>query len=386
MTLTRIALRNTWRSPLRTLMTVAAVALSLVGFLMMRTLGGSWRQQVEQTPNNRVVARNKLGWDHDLPLGYTDQIRKMPGVADAVAVRWGGLSLPSKRDLWFETSAVEARPFVDIHYELESPRDQQEAFVQDRRGAFVSAALAAELGWKIGDRVPFVSRDFPNPLELTIRAIFRSNREGFAHRVLYFHIEYLNQAMPPDKRERANIVAAKIHDPAQGARLAKAIDIHFDDQEFRTFTMEDKALNAAITGRFTAILKAMNVVSLLTLTVVLLILLNTMVMSARERAQEFAAMRAIGFGRREIGLLLATEAAILGLCGSGAALLMSFPVVENWVSDFAGKTMYLPPLHIHLIDALTTLAFGTLLGLASASLSIRRTFELGLADALRHVD
>jgi ABC-type antimicrobial peptide transport system permease subunit len=97
-------------------------------------------------------------------------------------------------------------------------------------------------------------------------------------------------------------------------------------------------------------------------------------------------MRAIGFGRRQIGVLLGTEAAILGLCGSGAALLLSFPVVESWVSDFAGKTMYLPPLHIHLIDALTTLSFGTLLGLASASLSIRRTFELKLADALRHVD
>lgn len=381
-----IGLRNAWRSPLRTVMTVTAVALSLVGFLMMRTLGGSWRAQVEQTPNDRVVSRNKLGWDHDLPIQYADEIRSMPGVADAVAVRWGGLALAGKPELWVENNAVEARHFIDMHYELSSPREQREAFVNDRRGAFVSAALAKEFGWKLGDRAPFVSRHFSNPIELTIRGIFSSNREGFAHRTLYFHLEYLNQVLPLEQRERASIVAAKINDPALGASLAKAIDLHFDDGEARTLTMEDKALNAAITGRFSAILRAMNVVSLLTLAVVLLILLNTMVMSARERTQELATLRALGFGRRQIGLLLATEAAVLGACGGLLALASSFPVIERWVSAFASETLFLPPLHIHALDAVATVAVGLLIGLGSAILSIRRTFQLELAGALRYLD
>jgi hypothetical protein len=97
MGLTRIALRNLWRSPLRTVLTIAAVALSLVGFSMLRTIGGTWRQQVEQTPNNRVVTRNKLGWDHELPTHYADTIRGMDGVEDAVSVRWAGLGLASNQ-------------------------------------------------------------------------------------------------------------------------------------------------------------------------------------------------------------------------------------------------------------------------------------------------
>lgn len=386
MGLMRMAWRNIWRSPLRTGLTVAAVALSLVGFLMLRTLGGTWRAQVEQTPNNRVVARNKLGWDHDLPIQYADAIRAMDGVEDAVAVRWGGLALPSKRELWFSTNAVEARPFIDIHYELDAPREQQEAFVQDRRGAFVSAQLAEELGWKLNDRIAFASRNFDGLLELHIRGIFRSNREGFAQRDLYFHLEYLNESMPLERRERTSIVAAKIKDPKLGARIAKAIDIKFDDREARTFTMEDKALNAAITGRFSAILQTMNLVSVLTLFVVLLILVNTMVMCARERTQEFATLRALGFGKRAIGALLVAEASLLGCIGGVAALLLSFPVVERGVSRFAEETMSLPPLRIHLADAALMLLLGTVLGAGAAYLSVRHTFKLKVVDALRYVN
>lgn len=381
-----MALRNTWRSPLRTSMTVAAIALSLVGFLMLRTLGGTWRVQVEQTPNNRVIARNKLGWDYHLPIYYADAIRKLDGIRRAVAVRWAGLYLPGKPGFYFETNAVEARPFIDMHYELECPREQQEAFIRDRRGAFVSAELARELGWKLNDHVSFKSHRFKQPIELDIRAIFRSGREGFARRVLYLHLDYLNQSLPNDDRERTSIVAAEIEDPAQGARLSKSIDVHFDDQDVRTTTMEDKALNAAVTGRFSAILRAMNVVSLLTLGVVLLILVNTMVMCARERTQEFAMLRAIGFGRREIGFLLGAEAASMGLGGSAVALLLALPVVERWVSRFAEKTMSLPPLTIHLDDAAGMVAIAAAIGVLAAYLSIRRTFQLPLMDALRHVD
>lgn len=162
--------------------------------------------------------------------------------------------------------------------------------------------------------------------------------------------------------------------------------MHFDDQDVRTATMEDKALNAAVTGRFSAILRAMNVVSLLTLGVILLILVNTMVMCARERTQEFAMMRAMGFGRRQIGFLLGAEAACMGLAGSAVALLLALPVVEGWVSRFAEKTMSLPPLQIRLDDAAGMVAIAAAMGVLAAYLSIRRTFELPLMDALRHVD
>jgi putative ABC transport system permease protein len=383
MSLARVAWRNVWRSPVRTVLTVAAVALSLVGFLMLRTLGGTWRQQVEQTPNNRVVTRNKLGWDHVLPSYYADTIRKIDGIEDAVSLRWAGLSLAQKKGVWFESNAVEARHFIDMHYELEALRDQQLAFIADRRGAFVSAALAKEFGWKLNDRVPFITSQLDAPIELNIRGIFRSNREGFAHRVLYMHLEYLNDSLPLERREKTSIVAAKIKNPDQGARIARAIDIFFDDQDVRTFTMEDKALNAAVTGRFSAILKAMNVVSVLALGVVLLILVNTMVMSARERTRELATLRAIGFSNAKLGALLTAEAGLLGFSGGCAALLLSFPIVERWVSRFAEETMSLPPLRIHSLDAAGMLVVGTLIGVGAAYLSVRRTFALKVVDALR---
>jgi putative ABC transport system permease protein len=331
------------------------------------------------------VTRHKLGWGNEMPAFYTKYVRELPGVENAVGVRWGELKVPSADKVWFESSAVDVEPFIEMHYELAMPAEQKRAFLADRRGAIVSRKLAEEFHWKVGQKVNFIG-EHPGNLELTISAIFESTRYGFAHRTIYFNLEYFNEILVPAERERINIVAARIRDPNAGARIARAIDIHFDDKEDRTFSQEDKALNASINGRHGAILEAVNVVSVLVLGVVLLILGNTMAMSSRERTLEYGVMRAIGFRPKHVIGLVLGEAAFMGLAGGALALPVSYPLLQGWVSRYFEETMYLPPLQVQSVAAASAVGFGVLLGVLAASLPAYRLARIDVVRSLRVED
>lgn len=385
MSLVRLTLRNAGRAPARGALTVLAAAITLVAFVLLRTLSAGWTDRIEQTPNDRVVTRHKIGWASSLPVHYTNIVRNMPGVRLATAASWAGLKLPTDDGIFFGSFAVDAREFVDMHHELTAPAEHKAAFVADRRGALVGFELAQERGWRQGDVVHFKGREYPGDWELTVSAVVKSTRTGFGQRAVWMHWEYFNETLPLDARDRVSMIAAQIDDPADGARLAKAIDIHFDTENDPTFTQEDKALNTALVGRFGAMLGAMNLVSFLLLGVVVLILGNTVAMSTRERTREYGTLRAIGFMPGHLAAFVLGEAAAIGFVGGALGLVLAYPLVQGPLSRYLEQEMNVAPLHVATEDALAALLLGVLLGLVSAGISALRTARLEVTQSLSHV-
>jgi putative ABC transport system permease protein len=381
----RFCIRNAGRAKLRGGLTVVAVAITLVAFVLLRSLGAGWRDRIEQTPNDRVVSRHKIGWASSLPVHYANEVREMPGVVRAVGAAWVGFKLPGEDGVFFQSMAIDAKDFVDMHYELSAPAEQKATFIGNRHGALVSTELAQERGWKVGDELHFVGRDYPGQWDLTLSAIVQSTRVGFGERAVWFHYEYFNETLPPNEQDRLTLIAAQIDDPSAGARLAQAIDIHFDTENEQTFTQQDKALNTAIVGRFGAIMGAMNLVSLLVLGVVVLILGNTIAMSTREKTREFGTLRAIGFSPSHLAALVLGEAGALGLGGGTLGLLLAYPLIQGPLSRYLEEEMGLSPLHVAAQDALLALSFGVLLALLGAGLPALRAARLEVTESLSHV-
>ena len=385
MGLIRLILRNAGRAPVRGALTVAAVAITLVAFVLLRTVSAGWTDRIEQTPNDRVVTRHKIGWASSMPVRYTEVVRKMPGVKTAMGGSWAGLKLPADDSVFFQSFAVDAREFVDMHYELAAPPEQKQAFVADRRGALVSAQLAAERGWKVGDELHFKGRDYPGDWALTVSAVVKSTRAGFGQRAVWLHWEYFNETLPERDRDLISLISAQILDPAEGARLAKAIDIHFDTEAEPTFSQEDKALNTAIVSRFAATMDAMNVVSLLVLGIVVLILGNTVAMSTRERTREYGMLRALGFMPRHLVTFVLGEAAALGAVAGGVGLGLAYPLVQGPLSRYLEQEMRTAPLRVSSGDALAALLLGAALGLVAAGIPALRAARLEVTESLSHV-
>lgn len=386
MSFLRFIFRNSTRSPFRGVMTVLAVAITLVAFVLLRTMSRSWTERVAQTPNDRVVTRHKIGWVPRMPARYATEIRAMPGVVTAMGGRWAGLKQPGNEREWFDAMAVEPKPFVDMHYEIVAPAAEKAAFVGNRQGALISRELAAKHAWKIGDAMHFRCDPCKAPMELRVMGIYESSRHGFARGTIWYHLEYLNDLLTDDVKDTISIVSAKLREPRDGAAVARAIDIHFDPADDQTRTFEDKALNSIAIGSLGAILEAFDTVSVLVLGVLLLILGNTVAMGVRERTQEHGVLRAIGFLPRHVTALVCGEAALLGVAGAVLGLGLSVPLVELFLSAILEEQMGFAPLHVYADIGVLALAAGLVLGPLAALGPARQAARLEVVTALRHID
>lgn len=366
-------------------MTAAAVAVTLVAFLLLRTLCANWTDRIEQTPNNRVVTRHKIGWGQGMPLNYVQDIRAMPGIKHAMGGRWASLKHPVSDGTWFEATAIQAAPFVAMHYEIDAPAAQKRAFLQDRRAALVSLELAEQYRWKVGDVIHLKGTEFPGDWEFHVAGVYRSTRHGFAKRAIWVHYEYYNERLPLSEQDLLNIVSAEIYQPNEGANIAKAIDVHFDQLDHQTYSQEDRATNASIVGRFGAVLSAMDFVSLLVLSVILLLVGNAMAMNVRERTQEYGVLRAIGFGRGHVIGFVLLEAALLGLAGGAVGVALAYPIVERGVSRYLESNMGFWPLRIPVFSTLAAPLISAVLGLVAAAIPAYQASKLQVVEALRHV-
>lgn len=382
-----LTVRNACRAPVRGLLTVLAVAITLVAFVLLRTLHGGWINRVEQTPNDRVVTRHGVGWSSSLPLRYAEAVRRLPGVKAALGLSRGGLELPTDDGVVFESWAVDnARTFVDMHYELSAPAEQKAAFVMNRQGALVGAEFAEARGWEVGDTVHFKGRKIPRDWQLTVSGIVRSKRAGFGQNVVFFHWDYLNSTLPIADRDQLTFIVAQVDNPPLAARVAKAVDIHFDSEEVPTFSQADKAFSAAVVGRIGAILEAMNIVSVLVLSIIVLLLGNTVAMSTRERTREYGTLRAIGFLPVHLATFVIGEAAVLGFAGGALGLVLAYPLVQGPLSRYLVEEMSVAPLRVASADALVALSLGVCLGVIAAGLPAWRASRLQVTESLSQVN
>lgn len=250
----------------------------------------------------------------------------------------------------------------------------------------MSDSLAAQFGWKLGDRIRLRGSILQAlECELIISGIYHSTRHGFAQRAVWMHWEYLNEMVAPEERDRISVVSAQIADKSRGAELAMSIDRHFDQYDIQTFSQEDQAANAAFVGMFGAILEALDTVGLLILGIVVLLVGNTISMTTRERSHEFGVLRAIGFPPRHAIAMVLGEGALIGLLGGAAGVALAYPLLTSLLSRYFERALRLAPLDIPVRTALTALVLGATLGALSASAPAFGVARLKVVDALRRI-
>jgi putative ABC transport system permease protein len=108
-------------------------------------------------------------------------------------------------------------------------------------------------------------------------------------------------------------------------------------------------------------------------------------MNVRERTQEYGVMRAIGFGPGYLAVLVLGEAALLGVLGAVAGLLLSLPIVEGLVSRALREAFQFPPIEIGWRVALAALLMVVTLSVVAAALPVLRLSRLRVTEALRRV-
>src|SRR5271154_238294 len=296
----------------RTILTILTIALATFIYTVLVSVPASMDRVVKDASGTlRLIINNKTAPWEDLPARYCDDIDKMPGVAAC-----GGVREP--------VFGVGAGPEIgDVFPDYAITAEQRAATLKDKRSAIVGEILMHKYGWKIGDTVTLRGTDSDH-MEMTFLITGQMVSKRYPNTFL-LRRDYLMAARKapglPDEDIAWNIIVRANSNDAMGP-LAKMIDDHFANSDAETRTMtESDALSSGLSaiGNIRALVFALCLVVLLT---VLLIAANSTVMMVREQISDVAVMRALGFSRGSIAVLLFGECGAIGLVGGviGAGL------------------------------------------------------------------
>jgi putative ABC transport system permease protein len=383
----RLAFKNIGRNKARTILTLTGVAVAIVAFIALRTVLWSWTAASEFAAKDRIGTRHKVSFIMQLPKRYAEEIAQIPGVKKVAYANWFGAKDPKHENEFFATLAVSPRETLEVYDEIIVKPEQREAWFQNRKGALVGDVLAKKMGWKVGDRIILTGTIYPGDWEFHISGIYTATRASVDRSTLWFHWDYMNDSLPERRRDSVGWIMSRIDDPGKSAQISRTIDTKFDERDLQTLTMSERALNTSFLGMLSAVLAAVNVVSIVILLIMMLVLGNTMAMGVRERIHEYGMMRAIGFLPKHVVVFVIAEAAITGALGGALGLLIAYPIVEKGMGRWLEENMgaYFPFFRIQ--PTLAVIGFGLAIGLAlvAAIIPARQAARLNVIDSLRRV-
>lgn len=387
MNLTTIAIRNIGRNKFRTAMTIAGVVITMLVFMTIRTVLWSWTASIEQASTDRIGTRHKISFIMTLPKRYAEEIKEIPGVKQVAFANWFGAKDPKREDEFFASFAVDPEDYLAVYPEMLVEPAQRQAWFENRRGAIVGDALAKKNGWKVGDRVTLRGTIYPGDWEFHISGIYTAKRATVDRSSLLFHYDYLNDSPVVRQKDQVGWIVSRIDNPGRSADISKAIDQKFDSRDLQTLSMSEGQLNASFLGAFSAVLKALDLVSIVILVIMTLILGNTIAMAVRERTHEYGVLRAIGFVPRHVLIGVLAESIATGVIGGTLGLLLSYPLVEKGLGRFLEENMGAFFPFFRIAPTLAALAFGlaVLISVLAAIIPARQAAGLNVVDSLRRV-
>lgn len=387
MTLAGLAVRNLARNRFRVMLTVLGVAIAIVAFLLLRTVIWAWASAADWSAKDRVVTRHKVTFVMTLPRRYVENVREAPHVKAVTFANWFGGKDPKHDREFFQALAADSATYFTVYDEMKVPADAMETWKHDKQGAIVGDVLAKKLGWKVGDKVILESGIYPGDWQFTIDAIYQAAARSVDRSTFVFHWDYLNDALPAERRDQVGWIVSRVDDPAHVADISAALDKRFEDLDTPTLSQDERAFNASFLAMFSAILKAMDIVSAVILVIMTLILGNTIAMGVRERTSEYGVLRAIGFRPGHVALWVVGESLVTGVLGGLVGVALAWPFINLGVGRFIEENMgtFFPYFRLEPANMALGLFVALLLGGAASALPAWRASRLNVVDAVRRV-
>lgn len=380
----KLTWRNTRRHPLRAGLTISGMALAVLAFCLLRTVVAAWYAGVSASSPVRLITRNAISLMFRLPLAYQPKIAAIPGIINLTYGTWfGGIYIDERN--FFPQFAVYLPKYLEIYQEFMIPEDQELALLQDRRGCVAGRQLAERYGWRLGDPIILKGTIYPGEYRFVLKAIYKGRDPTTDEGRFFFHWDYVNETMKKNFPERADQVGwflSEIASPDLSAPIAGKIDALFRNSLAETLTESEAAFQMGFVSMTEALLLAIQVVSWLVIVVILVLLANTMAMSARERMSEYAVLKTMGYRPRHLAGLIMGESLLLAAMGGLLGLALTFPMVQVFKSQLGQYFRVFPLTRATLgMGLATALAVGVLAGILPAW----RAARVGIAEAMRKV-
>jgi putative ABC transport system permease protein len=371
---------NLRRKKIRTVLTIGSFAVALFLFGLLGAIRYGFRQGIDIAGADRLVVIGRTSMIQPLPIAYKERLKRTPGVKNvAFAVWFGGVYQDPKN--FFGQFAIVADDWLTMYPEFKVDPDQWKAFKGDRQGVVVGQKLADRFGWKIGDRVPLQAPSFMGggSWEFNVRGIYRGTRKNDDETQFWLRHEYLIEKAPPFWKGIVGWYTVRITNPDAAPAIAKMIDEEFSNSANETRTQTESAFAASMVkqmGNIEFLIMAIGSVVFFTL---LLVTGNTMAISVRERTNELAVLKAIGYSDTFVLTIVLAESLLISAIGGAIGLWLASMLVD--LDPTSGLLLlYLPPIAF-VLGAMIALGTGMLAGMLPAWTAMR----LNVVSALRRI-
>jgi putative ABC transport system permease protein len=376
-----LIVKSATRNRRRMAFTTTSVAVSFVLITLLCSAWYSFYTKEAGAPDAfRIVTLNRISIFFPVLSNFGDRIRAMPGVVNSVPFNWfGGIYKEGGPKNSFGQFGTDAADVFKVYNEWSVAPDQLLAFQKDAAGAAVPRKLAQRLGWKLGDHIFLQGTIRPITLELTIRAIFDTPTNWGD---LVFHWDPVVASHPQYAGVVQGYFISRVRSIEDVPRLSKAIDEAFRNSPMPTKTEPESEFALSFLSMLGDIKSFILIMLGASGFAISMVAANTIAMSVRERISEMAVMRAVGYSRRRLFLIIIGEAVfvvglgcMIGIVG-GWLLLVLAPLIPS--------AAILRNLNIGLLPSAVMVGGAIFIGAISAFIPALYASRISIASALRH--
>ena len=397
----KLALRNLARERKRTLISLAAIVVGVVGYLLA---GGFidwifWAIRESAIDNGlghiQISARGYRDAGQADPNAYMlpangpqkEAIARLPDVV-AVSPRLMISGLVSHGEITVPFAGEAVEPAVDARISKDIAVDGEPLDAASPKGVILGRGLARALNVKQGDTLAFITTGAGGGMsgvEGIVRGVYSTGVKAFDDVAVRMPLALGQQLM---RTQRVHLWVVGIDDTAHTQAVASAIApiLAGSGIEMRTWLQLSDFYRKTVT----LMSRQMLVVAVLIAVILVLGIANLLTMSTLERTGEIGTMLALGTPRSSVLRMHFMEGLLLGLAGAIAGLAIGalLAVVISWI----GIPMPPPPgrdtgYRAEILLSLPIILDAVALALASAAVAgaypAWKASRMPIVDALR---
>jgi len=379
----KLIFKNALRHKLRTFLTIIGLAVAVLAFGVLRTVVDMWDEGVNAAAVDRLIVRQSVSFIFPLPYSYCAKIEKVHGVESVSFANWFQGVYIDKNN-FFTRVAVDPETYFNVYSEFLISLEELETFKKERNSCIVGSGIAKQFGFKIGDVIPLEGDIYPGHWEFVVRGIYQGREKATDITQMVFHWTNVDERMRQEMPGRAGQVGwfiVKIKDPSQAAAISEEIDALFINSSDATKTETERAFTQNFISGLNSLLMAMNFVSFVIIGIIMLVLGNTMIMSARERTREYAVFKTLGFSAGHLVGLILGESLLIASLGAGLGVLLTYPIVAG-IEAVLPKGIF-PFFYITPTTLILAAGAALFIGLVASIFPIQRALRTKVVDGLR---
>ena len=378
----RLGSRNIQRSRQRTTLTVAALMVGVAMVIATRGMTGSMESDlnawIQSYLGGDIYVSSSIPMRNDL----ADRIKAIKGVAAVAPIRYFDVKWlhPDGKEEQLNFMAVEpvsylqvtSFVFSDKNTNLESVVNQ----LEQGGAVMISSTLAEKYGMKPGDSIRL-----------------RTNSGLHAFTVAAVVIDFYNQGFTiqgswndMERYYRINDASAfmvKVTGGTSVASVQEQID-HLYKKRYQLILESNQSIRQRIQNLMNQTFSLFDVISLISVVVASLGIVNTLTMSVMERMQEIGMLRAVGMTRAQVIRMVLAEAALIGIIGVVLGVITGVVLAHVLIIVMGAMSGYQLSFALPLKDVLYGALAALLISQLAALLPARRAAWVKILEAVQY--